>query len=153
MSDTPAAKEHLAGIVRHRRLQPPTTLPALPGTWARRRSSGTAGQLVLEPSADEAPVPLDRAHRQPERLRRLLDREAGEVTQLHDAALARVLALELGQGLLHREDVGARVRTRRVRGDLDLLELDPFDSPTALQPRAAPRLLDQDAPHGLRGGA
>src|SRR5262245_5039490 len=103
MSDTPAADERLVVIVRRRRLDPSTSA----GPRARCWSPDTAAELILQPCADEAPVALDRAHRDAESLRRLLDGEAGEVAQLHDAALALVLALEPGQSFLDRQELDA----------------------------------------------
>src|SRR5687768_10280789 len=65
-------------------------------------------QPLVQPRAGEAPLALDRARRELQGRRGLLDVAAAEEAQQHDAVLARVRARQLPECLAEREDLLAR---------------------------------------------
>ena len=77
-------------------------------------------QLDLEPGLDEAPLSLDRPQRDAERACGLLGGEPGEIPQVHDASLARVLHQEADILLLDEPtrgiDVGTKSQIYRLIG-------------------------------------
>ena len=78
-------------------------------------------ELRLQPRSDEAPLALDRAHRETQARGRLLVRESREVAQVDDLSLARVFGFEAFRDLVEAEDVD-RIGTA-VR---DAVEQDAF---------------------------
>jgi hypothetical protein len=87
------------------------------------------------------------AGRRAERCRGLLDAEPREVAHRHDLLEALVFLLELLQRLIERLDVDARF----LGLDIEVGERHAHRAITALGGVPAPRMIDEDATHGLRG--
>jgi hypothetical protein len=90
-------------------------------------------------------VAVSRHARDPQRLGRLLDRQAGEVAELYQLGLGRLAGRELRQRLVDGQDVlgGARV------GGGDPAEVAAVQAAASLGRVLAARILDEDATHGL----
>src|SRR5262245_43583621 len=64
----------------------------------KRGAASGPRQLAMQPATGHLPVAIDGPRRDVERLRDLVDLEAGEELELHDPRLTRVQGRELLQG-------------------------------------------------------
>src|SRR5262245_26380855 len=101
----------------------------------------------MQPRLDVTPMALDGCTRNPEDARGIFLRQPGEVAELHELGLSRVLGLKLGQGLVEGQKVFRRSRGRDVDG-VKVLSLYPT---AVLLPPFAAGVLYQDATHSLGG--
>src|SRR5262245_27794300 len=123
-----------------------------PVTFFSGRSGPGAGPAVdryPEPAAGVRPVLLGGGERDAQRGGRLLGGEAGEEPELDQLGLARVLRLELPEGLVQDEQA---VAVPLLRGRLDVVEVEPAASAPGLAGLLVPGPVDEDAAHGLGGG-
>ena len=105
--------------------------------------------LIVEPGAGKRPVAVGRGARDAKATGGVLHGQSSEEPQLHQARLDWVLHRQLGECLVQCEHV---LRRRLGRGVDGVERISPPPA-TVLQPLLAPRVLDEDAPHGLgRGG-
>src|SRR5262245_6309718 len=72
-----------------------------------------AVDLAVQPGAGVNPVALDGGGGDAQGLGRLLKGQAGEVAELDQPGLERLLGLELPQGFVQRQEVFGRVTLRR----------------------------------------
>ena len=104
-------------------------------------------KLVVEPRPGDRPLALDAGGRHAKRLRRLFDREPGEVPQHHHAGHALVLRLHATQRLVEGHEVDGIVDGVVDAGDVDLRERDrPLPAAVSLAAEP-PGPLDQDPAH------
>ncbi len=109
-----------------------------------------AGQLAIEPALRHRPFAFDGRGRDAEHGGGFLDREPAEEAQLHDAGLDLVELFQSLQCLIERQridDVDRRLGRHRLR----VLERHVHRAAAALVPQLAARVIDEDAPHHLRG--
>ena len=104
-------------------------------------------QLVEQPGLGVTPVALDRRRETPSARAASSSREAGEVAQLDELGLDRVVGLELRQRLVEGQEV---LRGGRGR-DVDVVELLACPLAAMLLRPLAAGIFDQDAAHGLGG--
>ena len=88
---------------------------------------------------------MERALRHAQHLRRLVSRHAREVAKVHDLRLERVFLLQLGQSIVHGENV---LRPAAPRSAVILVQLDAMPAAAAPRPRLAPGVLHEDVAHG-----
>lgn len=101
-----------------------------------------AAQPVVQPGAGVGPGPAGRGPRDAQALRRLLQRQAGEVTQPDQSRLLRVLLGEQPQRLVQRD----QVERWFVEGRLDLVEVNALAPTAPFQAMPLARSFDEDAP-------
>src|SRR5262249_18696471 len=116
--------------------------------FAKGRKSLRAFNFASQPGPREGPEKVGLARGDTEHLRRLRDRQAGEVAELDEVGRERVLPGQPVQGFVE----GKEVLVDFGRHDRGGIEYSPFPAPAVLGARAPPRLLDEDAPHGFRCG-
>src|SRR5262249_40257671 len=107
-------------------------------------------KLAVEPGAGVHPVALGRSGGDPQGLGGVAQGEAAEVAELDQPRFERIFALELPQGFVEREQV-VRLILLRFGEQAAGVELDAPELAAPLVTLLAPRLLDEDPPHGLRG--
>src|SRR5262245_43897107 len=133
---------------------PPLKVSANSARESRKKMIGhsrpmTAWALTLQflekPGAGVGPEKVRAAGRDPQSLGRLFDREPREVAKLHQFGGLRVGCGEFRQGFVQRQHL--------VRllwgGEVEAIGLDPLPISAALEAALVPRLLDEDAAHGL----
>src|SRR4051794_14556701 len=96
-----------------------------------------------KPGAGVDPVAAGGADRDAQRLGRLLHREAGEVTQLHQLRLLRVSPRKLVQRLVERQ----QLRRWIVDRQFDELQADPLFAAAAFDAPPAAGVVHEDATH------
>src|SRR5262245_27003802 len=125
-----------------------------PAEMSQKIRPGSPGRGVLpadlapEPGPGVAPQPVRAGPGQAEALGSVLDRQASEEVQLHDAGGLGVLGGKPGQGLVEGEDLLGR----RADRDVLVVELDPLPVPAVPEAALAAGRFDEDAAHGLGGG-
>ena len=104
-------------------------------------------QLPEEPCLRQAPVPSHGSHRHVEHVRRFLQAQSAEESQLDDAALPRVQCLQGLQRVIQCHEIDAPVAAdvRRLR------QRDVKLAAAAFRAVSRPRHVDQDTAHDLRG--
>src|SRR5438445_4769246 len=81
-----------------------------------------AADFAVQPGLGEGPIPVSRARRDGESLRRLFDGEPGEAVQLHQLGCLRVAFRKSGQGLIEGQQViGGNLDRELIRVQLDAL--------------------------------
>src|SRR5262245_45608946 len=105
-------------------------------------------QLPEQPGPAEGPEPVGSATADPQGIGRLLVRQAGEITQVHESGRDRIMTLKPGQSLVQGNEI-VRLAARRLEF---LREIDTNAATAVLLGLLAARLIDQDATHGLRRG-
>ena len=130
------AARSLSRVVRGRR-QPRVVPFGQHAAIGRCSQPSSLGQLVMEPGARGVPVVDDGAHRHAERLRRLLDREPTEESQLDDLARPRVDRRQVVQGVVRGRRRPRRVPAPRRRPPRATVASTPCPRLTACRARAA----------------
>lgn len=102
-------------------------------------------KLALQPALGDDPIALGCGHGDPERARRLLDRQAHEIAQFDEAGLASTECGESLEGLVNREQLIVPVgRGRMAIVERHLHSARPFSG------GASPSVVGEDASHGER---
>jgi hypothetical protein len=97
----------------------------------------------MEPSLGPRPFATDGHGRDLQHGGRLVDAEAGEIAELHDARLAGVVSFERREGVAEGDEIDTGLLHERLR----LIERD-VDGPAAtLVPRVSTGVVDEHAPH------
>src|ERR1017187_7560914 len=107
------------------------------------------GQSVPQPSSRRGPLALYGGSGNAQKLRRLIDLKTTEESQLDYVGKPWVHHGKVIQGLIEREEFEV-VRTRR-RDTLG--QIDANEGGAALVCTSPPRIIHQDPPHELGGGA
>src|SRR5262245_54238664 len=115
---------------------------------AKGRKSLRAFDFASQPGPREGPEKVGLAWGDTEHLRRLRDRQTGEIAELDEVGRERVFPGQPVQGFVE----GNKVLVDLGRHQSGGIEYGTFLAPAVLGPRAPPRLLDENAPHGLRRG-
>src|SRR5262245_31331088 len=103
----------------------------------------------MQPGAGVRPVAIGRGGGDAEDLAGLLERQAGEVTQLDQLGLELILFSELGERLVESDKIFRLLRRR----DLHVVDIMTHHAAAALLAVLAASVFDQDAAHGFRCGA
>src|SRR5215471_11322735 len=102
----------------------------------------------LEPGARERPMSIGAARRYAQGIGNFRNGHADEIPELDDLGRRGIFKGERVQGSVHRQDFrGGSAHLDRV------VKLRARPVRAALLARLAPGLVDEDAPHGFRGGA
>ena len=124
--------------------------------WTTRLSNGAssgrdaAADLLSEPRESRHPRSLDRLARYAQGLCRFLDRKTGEYAALDDAKGAFVDLREALQREVDRQHL-FDFRVSEERHVVLVIKGDGAVFAAAFDPRARPRVIDQDPPHRLGG--
>ena len=131
--------------------------PAL-GRHRRVGGVGSLLELAAEPHARDGPLATDGRRRDAERLRGLGDAEPGEVAQLHQPGLLRIEHGEARERVVQRDHVDASSDAPSADGAprsaddaIRTAERDLHRAAAALERAARARVVQQHAPHHLRG--
>ena len=110
-----------------------------------RGTIGGAVDLLVQPSPGVGPPAIGGGRGDAQRARGLIDRAAGEKAQLDQLRLRLVLLREFNQRLVD----GQQSVVVPTRGEVDVFERLALPVAAAFDAAFAPRVLDEDAPHGL----
>jgi len=94
-------------------------------------------------------MPIGRAWRQPQRFRKFRNGQAHEVSELYHLGRQVIFCGQSIQGFMDRQDFGGG----RPEFDSRLVKFFHGLIASAFLAGLAPRLVDQDLPHGFGGGA
>ena len=110
----------------------------------RRRTA----QLLVQPSAGIRPVPIGRAHADPQSSRRLLNGQAGKEAQFHHFPGDRFLLGQPLQGLIQSQ----QFFVRSLVHDVQPVEVAALPAAAMAEALLASGVLDENAPHPFGGG-
>src|SRR5438552_10605822 len=104
---------------------------------------------MIKPGFGGAPFSLDRCRREPHNFGALLDRQAAKELHFNDSAL---LWIDLSQSF-ERVIKGNDVRRSLLRDGHSVIQCNLARATAALCVGVTARVIDQDAPHQLRGNS
>jgi hypothetical protein len=102
---------------------------------------------LIQPRSGNPPLALHRPGGDAQDVGGLLDGETAEESELDDASLLRVESLQVGESPVKRDGVDVD----RLGGRETFDERDPSLGASALGPHSAPRVVDENPSHQLRG--
>src|SRR5262245_51218345 len=112
-------------------------------------SSARIADLREQPGAGVSPVAFRRAARNPQEVGRLLDGQASEVAELDKLGFSRLQGRQAAERFVEGQEVVART----FGENQCLVQVNSAAPPAVAEAVFLARVLDQDAPNGLRGGS